>query len=114
MLPSKICSFCGRSFDWRKKWKENWDEVKFCSKKCQSHSNKSRNLSIEESVLALLNNQWIQVADLAKHPQLQHYDLFEVSAALRRLGHKQAIRVKTEENTNSIADLRNRTKVMKL
>ncbi|MDA9604600.1 DUF2256 domain-containing protein [Candidatus Pelagibacter sp.] len=33
-LPSKICPVCKRPFVWRKKWKLNWDRVKYCSKKC--------------------------------------------------------------------------------
>ena len=33
-LPEKICPICKRSFSWRKKWKLNWDRVKYCSKKC--------------------------------------------------------------------------------
>ncbi|MDB9760697.1 DUF2256 domain-containing protein [Pelagibacteraceae bacterium] len=33
-LPSKICPICKRSFKWRKKWKLNWDRVKYCSKRC--------------------------------------------------------------------------------
>ncbi|MDB2461449.1 DUF2256 domain-containing protein [Gammaproteobacteria bacterium] len=35
-LPSKICPTCNRSFNWRKKWKLNWSQVKYCSKKCSS------------------------------------------------------------------------------
>ncbi|WP_344850060.1 DUF2256 domain-containing protein [Pedobacter jeongneungensis] len=34
-LPEKICPTCQRFFSWRKKWKENWDEVKYCSEKCR-------------------------------------------------------------------------------
>ena len=33
-LPSKICITCQRSFNWRKKWKNVWEEVLYCSKKC--------------------------------------------------------------------------------
>ncbi|MEC8323083.1 MAG: DUF2256 domain-containing protein [Bacteroidota bacterium] len=33
-LPSKICVVCKRPFSWRKKWKRNWEFVKYCSKKC--------------------------------------------------------------------------------
>ncbi|WP_296618715.1 DUF2256 domain-containing protein [Marivirga sp.] len=33
-LPSKVCPRCNRSFSWRKKWKKDWDNVKYCSKKC--------------------------------------------------------------------------------
>ncbi|MBK7764167.1 MAG: DUF2256 domain-containing protein [Bacteroidetes bacterium] len=35
MLPSKICSCCARPFNWRKKWKLCWDEVKYCSNHCK-------------------------------------------------------------------------------
>nr|WP_086938611.1 DUF2256 domain-containing protein [Thaumasiovibrio occultus] len=34
-LPTKICVSCGLSFCWRKKWKRCWDEVKYCSERCQ-------------------------------------------------------------------------------
>ena len=35
-LPYKICSGCGLTFAWRKKWKRDWDEVKSCSGRCRS------------------------------------------------------------------------------
>ena len=35
-LPSKICSGCKRPFVWRKKWRLNWERVKYCSKRCSS------------------------------------------------------------------------------
>ncbi|MEH6558896.1 MAG: DUF2256 domain-containing protein [Oceanicoccus sp.] len=34
-LPSKVCTVCNRPFNWRKKWKRCWDEVKYCSKRCR-------------------------------------------------------------------------------
>ncbi|MGA0373762.1 MAG: DUF2256 domain-containing protein [Flavobacteriaceae bacterium] len=34
-LPFKICSKCNRPFQWRKKWERDWENVKYCSKKCQ-------------------------------------------------------------------------------
>ena len=39
-LPEKICVICKRPFMWRKKWKENWVEVKYCSKKCRTYNQK--------------------------------------------------------------------------
>ncbi|MEK9733722.1 MAG: DUF2256 domain-containing protein [Paracoccaceae bacterium] len=33
-LPTKICPKCNLSFAWRKKWEKNWEEVKYCSKRC--------------------------------------------------------------------------------
>ena len=35
-LPNKTCPICNLSFDWRKKWKKNWDEVRYCSQACRS------------------------------------------------------------------------------
>lgn len=40
-LPEKICLVCGRPFSWRKKWEKNWNEVKYCSKRCQGNRKKS-------------------------------------------------------------------------
>lgn len=34
-FPSKICPVCQRPFEWRKKWKDCWDEVKYCSERCR-------------------------------------------------------------------------------
>ncbi|EEB76947.1 hypothetical protein GPB2148_251 [marine gamma proteobacterium HTCC2148] len=34
--PSKLCPVCLREFDWRKKWERDWEQVKYCSKKCRS------------------------------------------------------------------------------
>ncbi|WP_449536226.1 DUF2256 domain-containing protein [Faucicola atlantae] len=34
-LPSKICPVCQRPFVWRKKWARDWDNVMYCSKRCQ-------------------------------------------------------------------------------
>ncbi|QIX60481.1 DUF2256 domain-containing protein [Hymenobacter lutimineralis] len=39
-LPTKTCLTCGRPFEYRKKWRACWDEVKYCGEKCQR--NKSR------------------------------------------------------------------------
>ncbi|MGJ1325360.1 MULTISPECIES: DUF2256 domain-containing protein [Sphingobacterium] len=36
-LPSKICEVCGLRFNWRKKWKKNWDDVKYCSERCRKN-----------------------------------------------------------------------------
>ncbi|MCS4433637.1 DUF2256 domain-containing protein [Aquiflexum gelatinilyticum] len=33
-LPTKTCPVCNRPFTWRKKWQKNWENVKYCSKKC--------------------------------------------------------------------------------
>ena len=35
-LPKKTCPVCNKPFAWRKKWRLNWEKVKYCSKKCSS------------------------------------------------------------------------------
>ena len=40
-LPSKDCVVCGRPFVWRKKWRKDWEQVRYCSERCRrqrSHS----------------------------------------------------------------------------
>jgi hypothetical protein len=34
-LPTKTCAACGRPFSWRKKWRKDWDQVKYCSDACR-------------------------------------------------------------------------------
>ena len=38
-LPSKVCPVCQRDFTWRKKWARNWDDIKYCSKRCSGQRN---------------------------------------------------------------------------
>lgn len=40
-LPEKICLVCGRPYTWRKKWKKDWDNVKYCSEKCRRKKQKT-------------------------------------------------------------------------
>ncbi|MAJ66635.1 MAG: hypothetical protein CMM89_00025 [Rickettsiales bacterium] len=37
-LDSKICEICKKEFFWRKKWKRDWVNVKYCSKNCSTKS----------------------------------------------------------------------------
>ncbi|MDF1821953.1 MAG: DUF2256 domain-containing protein [Alcanivoracaceae bacterium] len=34
-LPTKQCLRCGRPFSWRKRWRNNWEQVLYCSKRCR-------------------------------------------------------------------------------
>ncbi len=38
-LDVKICSTCRLKFTWRKKWRKNWSNVKYCSEKCRRNKN---------------------------------------------------------------------------
>ncbi|MEM1404351.1 MAG: DUF2256 domain-containing protein [Pseudomonadota bacterium] len=34
--PQKVCPVCDRPFEWRARWKNNWDEIVYCSRRCAS------------------------------------------------------------------------------
>ncbi|MDG2992274.1 DUF2256 domain-containing protein [Candidatus Synechococcus calcipolaris G9] len=34
-LPAKVCPICNRPFEWRKKWADCWQDVKYCSQRCR-------------------------------------------------------------------------------
>lgn len=56
-MDSKICEVCGRSFEWRKKWEKDWDQIKYCSDQCRKFNSsgfKEKARSIEEKILNLL------------------------------------------------------------
>jgi hypothetical protein len=40
--PTKICVCCGRPFQWRRKWKAVWDEVRYCSDRCRREVRRRR------------------------------------------------------------------------
>lgn len=47
-LPSKICPVCQRPFLWRKKWAKDWENVIYCSAKCQSSAKQIRRQNQEQ------------------------------------------------------------------
>ena len=41
--------------EWRAKWADNWDSVKYCSTACRSHGVNATDLRLEETIAALLS-----------------------------------------------------------
>ena len=41
-LPTKICQVCGRPFTWRKKWRRDWEQVRYCSDRCRGEAKRVR------------------------------------------------------------------------
>jgi hypothetical protein len=52
--PDKICASCGRRFAWRKRWADDWDEVRYCSAECRRHKVSAEDTRLEETILSLL------------------------------------------------------------
>ncbi|MDA1207612.1 MAG: DUF2256 domain-containing protein [Proteobacteria bacterium] len=42
-LPKKNCAHCGLAFVWRKKWRKDWEQVKYCSERCRRSKMKPAN-----------------------------------------------------------------------
>ncbi|MAV50954.1 MAG: DUF2256 domain-containing protein [Hyphomonadaceae bacterium] len=36
LRPEKNCVRCQRPFSWRKKWEKDWENVRYCSKRCRN------------------------------------------------------------------------------
>lgn len=47
-LPTKKCPVCGFDFEWRKKWEDVWDKVRYCSERCRRNRSDARPASDSE------------------------------------------------------------------
>lgn len=50
----KICKTCGRTFEWRKQWAQDWDIIKYCSDACRGHQPGASDAALEIAILSLL------------------------------------------------------------
>ncbi|WP_062235762.1 DUF2256 domain-containing protein [Aureimonas sp. N4] len=41
-LPSKLCRECQKPMVWRKAWARTWDQVLYCSDRCQKEASRKR------------------------------------------------------------------------
>jgi hypothetical protein len=55
--PAKICASCGRRFEWRRRWKSCWDEVRYCSSACRRRRVSPVDHRLEEGILGLLERR---------------------------------------------------------
>jgi hypothetical protein len=53
----KTCASCGRRIEWRAKWADNWDAVKYCSGACRAHGVNQTDLQLEETIATLLSKR---------------------------------------------------------
>ena len=50
----KTCASCGRRIEWRKKWADTWDEVRYCSDGCRRRKVTRDDAALEQTILDLL------------------------------------------------------------
>jgi len=53
-VAEKTCASCGRRIEWREKWADNWDEVKYCSDACRKRKVTKVDRELEAKILELL------------------------------------------------------------
>jgi len=53
----KICKTCGRTFEWRKQWAQDWDIIKYCSDACRGHKPGATDAALEATILSLLGER---------------------------------------------------------
>lgn len=55
--PTKSCAVCGRTIEWRRKWKDDWERVKNCSDACRRLRLGETDDALERAILDLLNQR---------------------------------------------------------
>jgi hypothetical protein len=53
----KTCASCGRRIQWRAKWADDWDSVKYCSAGCRAHGVTATDQKLEETIATLLSKR---------------------------------------------------------
>lgn len=57
MHAEKTCASCGRRIEWRKKWADDWDDVKYCSDACRRRRVTKVDAQLESTILELLGQR---------------------------------------------------------
>ena len=55
--PTKVCIVCGREIQWRKKWRDNWHQIKYYSRTCRKAGLTNIDLDLEKAILRLLHSR---------------------------------------------------------
>ena len=53
----KICVVCGREIQWRKKWRNIWNQVKYCSHACRKTGLRDVDKALENMIMNLLHSR---------------------------------------------------------
>jgi hypothetical protein len=87
---SKICERCGRSFSNRKKWKNNFSEVKYCSDKCKNIKIKCWKLELLELLKNSKGNSFF-LSDFLYNQKTS--DKEAIKTSLRFLAHEKVVKI---------------------
>ena len=51
------CVVCGRTITWRRKWRDDWDQVKYCSAGCRRTGVSAVDEQLEDGIVELLGTR---------------------------------------------------------
>ncbi len=57
MHDEKFCQTCGRVIEWRKKWADDWESVRYCSKRCRGARPNATDEALEQAILSALRGK---------------------------------------------------------
>ena len=53
----KTCVVCGRRIEWRAKWADDWESVRYCSDSCRRSGLQESDRALERDILSLLEKR---------------------------------------------------------
>ncbi len=53
----KVCAACGRAIEWRRKWADDWENVRYCSAACRRRGVKPVDRDLESAITDLLDDR---------------------------------------------------------
>jgi hypothetical protein len=89
---------CGLPFSWRSRWKDCWEEVRYCSQRCRSRKLRDSDQQLESQLVELLRHGRRSVLELESRvtgftAMGPPPDRQAIRMALRRLCIKGVIRI---------------------
>ncbi len=108
---TKICAACGRRTASRRKWRVEWDEVRYCSRRCRQGSRKQER-ALDAALLSLLDERGdgatICPSEVARRvaPDAWRALMEPVRQAARRIAHAGTIVITQKGRVVDPADFR--------
>jgi hypothetical protein len=53
----KVCDACGRRIEWRRRWADDWDQVRWCSQACRRRKVRPEDVALEAAIVELLSRR---------------------------------------------------------
>ena len=53
--PARWCASCGRAIEWRARWADTWDEIRYCSAACRRRRVRASDRALEDAITGLLS-----------------------------------------------------------